>query len=244
MSKILVGTASWSDLGYIAEWYPPTLPASQRLPWYAQHFDMVEVNSTFYSIPDWRTTQHWCDQTPDNFTFNVKLHRLLSRHSTGPDFLPPDLRYDAELDSQGRIMVTPTMENSVVTRFVEALEPFERSGKLGVLLLQLPPSFGPRRHQLHELEHLLALLQDYKLAVELRNRDWVEGMQLEATTEFFHQHNLVFVIVDTPAVEHFKLMPSIDITTHSRIGYLRAHGRNARGYLTGRTVAERFDYDY
>ncbi len=244
MSKILVGTASWSDLGYIAEWYPPTLPASQRLPWYAQHFEMVEVNSTFYSIPDRRTTQHWCDQTPDNFTFNVKLHRLLSRHSTGPDFLPPDLRYDAELDSQGRVLVTPTMENSVVTRSLEALEPFERSGKLGVLLLQLPPSFGPRRHQLHELEHLLSLLQDYKLAVELRNRDWVEGMQLEATTDFFQQRHLIFVAVDTPAVEHFKLMPNIDITTHPRVGYLRAHGRNARGYLTGKTVAERFDYDY
>lgn len=244
MSKILVGTASWSDLGFIAEWFPPTLPASQRLPWYAQHFDMVEVNSTFYSIPDRRTTQHWCEQTPDNFVFNVKLHRLLSRHSTGPDFLPPDLRFDAELDSHGRVLITPHMEEAVVTRLVEALDPFERAGKLGVLLLQLPPSFGPRRHQLHELEHVLSLLHDYHVAVELRNRDWVEGTQFEATIDFFQSHNLIFVTVDTPAVQHFRLMPSIDVTTHPRIGYLRAHGRNARGYLTGRTVAERFDYDY
>jgi uncharacterized protein YecE (DUF72 family) len=244
MSKILVGTASWSDLGFIAEWFPPALPASQRLPWYAQHFDMVEVNSSFYSIPDRRTTQHWCEQTPEHFTFNVKLHRLLSRHSTGPDFLPPDLRYDAQLDSHGRVLVTPEMEQAVVTRMLESFEPFERAGKLGVLLLQLPPSFGPRRHQLHELDHLLALLKDYKVAVELRNRDWVEGIQLEATVDFFHRHNLVFVIVDTPAVQHFRLMPAIDITTHPHIGYLRAHGRNARGYLTGRSVAERFDYDY
>jgi uncharacterized protein YecE (DUF72 family) len=244
MSKILVGTASWSDLGFIAEWFPPALPASQRLPWYAQHFDMVEVNSTFYSIPDRRTTQHWCEQTPDNFVFNVKLHRVLSRHSTGPDFLPPDLRVDAELDSQGRVLVTPHMEEAVVTRLLESLEPFERSGKLGVLLLQLPPSFGPRRHQLHELEHLLSLLHGHKLAVELRNRDWVEGMQREATTDFFHKHDLIFVTVDTPSVQHFRLMPSIDIATHEHIGYLRAHGRNARGYLNGRTVAERFDYDY
>jgi uncharacterized protein YecE (DUF72 family) len=244
MSKILVGTASWSDLGFIAEWFPPTLPASQRLPWYAQHFDMVEVNSTFYSIPDRRTTQHWCEQTPDNFVFNVKLHRLLSRHSTGPDFLPPDLRYYVDLDTQGRVLVTPQLEEAVVTRTLEALEPFERGEKLGVLLLQLPPSFGPRRHQLQELEHLISLLHGYKVAIELRNRDWVQGIQLEATIEFFHKHDLVFVIVDTPAVEHFRLMPRIDITTHDRVGYLRAHGRNARGYLTGRTVAERFDYDY
>jgi uncharacterized protein YecE (DUF72 family) len=244
MSKILVGTASWSDLGFIAEWFPPALPSSQRLPWYAQHFDMVEVNSTFYSIPDKRTTQHWCEQTPDDFTFNVKLHRLLSRHSTGPDFLPPDLRYDAELDPQGRVLITPHMEQAVATRLLEALEPFERCGKLGVLLLQLPPSFGPRRHQLNELEHLVGLLDGHNVAVELRNRDWVEGMQLEATLDFFHQHNLIFVDVDNPDVQHFRVMPMLDHITHPRIGYLRAHGRNARGYLNGRTVAERFDYDY
>ena len=208
-------------------------PCLATIALYAQHFDMVEVNSTFYSIPDRRTTQHWCEQTPENFVFNVKLHRLLSRHSTSPDFLPPDLRFDAELDSHGRVLVTPRMEDAVVTRLAEALEPFERSGKLGVLLLQLPPSFGPRRHQLCELEHLISLLHGYNVAVELRNRDWVEGTQLEATTDFFHKHELIFVTVDTPAVEHFRLMPSIDITTHSRIGYLRAHGRNARGYLTG-----------
>jgi uncharacterized protein YecE (DUF72 family) len=244
MSKILVGTASWSDLGYIAEWYPPTLPASRRLPWYAEHFDMVEVNSTFYAIPEPRTTEHWCELTPDYFVFNVKLHRLLSRHSTGPDFLPPDLRIDAELDEHGRVLVTPQMEEAVTTRLLQSFEPFERAGKLGVLLLQLPPSFGPRRHQLDELEHLIELLHGYKLAVELRNRDWVEASQLHATTEFFRQHDLIFVAVDTPEVNNFRLMPRIDLTTHSHIGYLRAHGRNARGYLTGRNVAERFDYDY
>jgi len=47
--KILVGTASWSDPGFVERWYPKKLPAGDRLPWYAQHFDLVEVNSTFYS---------------------------------------------------------------------------------------------------------------------------------------------------------------------------------------------------
>jgi uncharacterized protein YecE (DUF72 family) len=158
--------------------------------------------------------------------------------------LPPDLRVDAELDSQGRVLVTPHMEQAVVTRMLAALEPFERASKLGVLLLQLPPSFGPRRHQLHELEHLLGLLDGHNIAIELRNRDWVEGMQLELTLDFFRKHDLIFVAVDNPDVQHFRVMPNVDLTTHPRIGYLRAHGRNARGYLNGRTVAERFDYDY
>src|SRR2546421_3805540 len=79
--KILTGTASWTDPGFIAEWYPPKLPASQRLRWYAEHFNLVEVNSTFYRIPDARIVQNWCDQTPQGFVFDIKLYRLLSRHS-------------------------------------------------------------------------------------------------------------------------------------------------------------------
>src|SRR5712691_12797600 len=80
--KILVGTASWSDPGFVRHWYPKNLRAYERLGWYAQHFEMVEVNSTFYSVPDLRMVERWCAATPDGFTFDVKLHQLFSRHST------------------------------------------------------------------------------------------------------------------------------------------------------------------
>ena len=79
---IFVGTASWSDPGFVERWFPKGLAAANRLSWYAQHFEMVEVNSTFYSFPDPRMTERWCRCTPDQFVFHVKLHRLLSRHST------------------------------------------------------------------------------------------------------------------------------------------------------------------
>src|ERR1700680_4269438 len=68
--KILVGTASWSDLGFVEHWYPKKSPASDRLAWYAQHFEMVEVNSTFYALPDARMVERWCRKTPDAFTFD------------------------------------------------------------------------------------------------------------------------------------------------------------------------------
>src|SRR2546421_10560345 len=48
--RILVGTASWTDPGFVADWDPAKLPARQRLPWYAEHFNLVEVNSSFYAI--------------------------------------------------------------------------------------------------------------------------------------------------------------------------------------------------
>src|ERR1051325_10785321 len=87
--EIMIGTASWSDPGFVADWYPKGLPANQRLEWYAQHLNLVEVNSSFYAIPRAKQVGSWCRQTPEGFLFNVKLHKLLSRHSTNPEFRRP-----------------------------------------------------------------------------------------------------------------------------------------------------------
>src|SRR4051812_17601048 len=59
-ARILVGTASWSDAGFVADWYPKGLPADERLSWYAEHFNLVEVNSTFYAIPSAAQVERWC----------------------------------------------------------------------------------------------------------------------------------------------------------------------------------------
>src|SRR4026207_1836382 len=91
-SRILVGTASWSDPGFVERWYPPRLPAGERLSWYARQFEMVEVNSTFYAVPERRLVERWCRSTPDDFTFDVKLHKLLSRHSATLKSLPVGLQ--------------------------------------------------------------------------------------------------------------------------------------------------------
>src|SRR5687767_7706116 len=104
--KVLIGTASWSDPGFIADWYPKRLPASERLRWYADHFNLVELNSSFYAVPQRKQVERWCDQTPDDFVFDVKLHRALSRHSATPQTLPPDLRTEAQVRN-GRIQLTP-----------------------------------------------------------------------------------------------------------------------------------------
>ena len=102
-AKILVGTASWSDPGFVEHWYPKKMPAGDRLAWYAQHFEMVEVNSTFYAAPDAHMVERWCRITPERFTFDVKLHQLLSRHSTQVRLLPPALQRRAEVDGKGRV---------------------------------------------------------------------------------------------------------------------------------------------
>src|SRR4026208_1459087 len=128
--KILVGTASWTDPGFIARWYPKAVRAADRLAWYSEHFNFVEVNSSFYAVPARAQVKRWCEQTPDGFVFDVKLHRLLSRHSAGPEMLPPDLRKTAHLEG-GKVKLTPELERALVKRVLLELQPFRDTGKLG-----------------------------------------------------------------------------------------------------------------
>src|SRR3954470_4544898 len=107
---ILVRTSSWADPGFVQGWYPRGMAARDRLEWYAQRFEYVEVNSSFYAVPAQKTVARWAEITPDDFSFDVKLHRLLSRHSAGLDSLPPDLRDDAVTNERGRVELTPELE--------------------------------------------------------------------------------------------------------------------------------------
>jgi len=229
----------------VEHWYPTKMPAGERLRWYAQHFELVEVNSTFYSVPEPRMVERWCAATPTEFTFDVKLHQLFSYHSTPAKLLPPDLQRRAETDVKGNVKSTPHLQDAMLKTFLRSMSILRNAGKLGLLLLQLSPAFSPRKHQLNELEPLIDMLGDYDLAIEFRNRNWAVGDQLESTIDFVREHRAIFVNVDAPASDHFTVMPSdMDEVTNPRAAYLRLHGRNAKAYVTGKTVAARFDYDY
>src|SRR5436189_4321355 len=243
--RILGGTASRSDPGFVERWYPKKMPVSERLGWYAQHFELVEVNSTFYSVPEPRMVERWCAATPDDFTFDVKLHQLFSFHSTPAKLLPPELQRRAETDAKGNIKSTPDLQEALLKRFLLPMSIIRNAGKLGVLLLQLSPAFSPRKHQLSELEPLSEMLSGYDLAIEFRNRNWAVGDHLDSTIDFVRKHRAIFVNVDAPESDHFTVMPSdVDKVTNPKVAYLRLHGRNAKAYITGKTVAARFDYDY
>ena len=243
--KILVGTASWSDPGFIERWYPKKMPAHERLGWYAQHFEMVEVNSTFYSVPDLRTVERWCAATPDGFTFDVKLHQLFSFHSTQAKLLPPEVQRLARTDAKGKVNASSALRDALLDFFLRPMSILQSAGKLGVFLLQVSPAFSPRKHELTELGPLIERLTDFSVAIEFRNRNWVVGDQLKSTIDFLRERKAAFVNVDAPRAEHFSIMPSgLDEITNRNLSYLRLHGRDAKAYLTGKTVAARFNYDY
>ena len=234
--RIRVGTSSWADPGFVKEWYPPKLAAKERLPWYAQHFDMVELNSSFYAIPDRNTAHSWVEITPPGFTFDVKAHRALSRHAAPVESLPPDLR---ELHG------TPELERPLAERLVEETASLRDAERFGTYLLQLTPAFSPRKHELEELDQLAEILGPHGLAVELRNRNWALDKRRDATLGWFSGHDVAFVCVDAPRDDHFSIMPSdLDAVTTDSLAFVRLHGRNTDGYLKGKSVAERFGWRY
>jgi uncharacterized protein YecE (DUF72 family) len=241
---IAVGTSSWADPGFVKEWYPPDLPPRERLPWYAEHFDAVEVNSTFYAVPAASTVERWAEETPAGFTFDVKLHKLLSRHSAKLDSLPPDLRDGAGTTARGRVVLDAKLQDALADAVLESVQPLVDAGKLASFLLQLSPGFAPRCNELDELAPLLERLAPHPVAIELRRNSWMRDTRAETTLKWVEEHGAAWVCVDVPDADHLTIMPPLDAVTNPRLAYLRAHGRNAEGYIRGRSVAERFAWRY
>ena len=244
MARVVVGTSSWTDPGFVEDWYPAGLPARERLCFYAERFEAVEVNSTHYAVPAARTVERWAKVTPDDFTFDVKLHKLLSRHAAPLDSLPRALREQATVNERGRVQLTGELEAAMFDATLEAVAPLEQADRFATFLLQLSPAFAPRKHALEELAPLLERFAPRTVAIELRHRGWVDRERLEDTLEWLEDHDAAFVCVDAPQGKAPTMMPPIDAVTNDDVAYLRAHGRNVEGYMRGRSVAERFAWDY
>jgi uncharacterized protein YecE (DUF72 family) len=142
------------------------------------------------------------------------------------------------------VVLDEGLELALVGELLEAIEPLESAGKLGALLLQTTPAFKPRAARLDELEPLVDTVAPRRLALELRNRHWVEDEQLSDTLAWCSEHGVAFVCVDAPPGDHFSIMPGVDAVTRDDLAYVRLHGRDTQGYLTGKSVAERFGWVY
>ena len=242
--RIVVGTSSWADPGFVADWYPKDLPAAEQLPWYAEHFEAVEVNATFYAVPSTATVRRWAEITPDGFSFDVKLHQSLSRHSATVDHLPKALRDRVDTTPRGRVRPSQDLDRELGRRYKRAVKPLVDAGKLSAFLLQLSPAFKPPSRKLDELDVLLETLAPHPVAIEFRHRAWLHEERREATLGWLAEHGAALVGVDAPQGKPPTMMPRCDAVTNPGLAYLRLHGRNTRGWVKGRTVAERFGYRY
>jgi uncharacterized protein YecE (DUF72 family) len=245
-ATIRIGTCSWADEALSKWFYPPKLPARERLAWYAEHFDTVEVDSTFYHLPAESTVAAWAERTPPDFTMHVKAFGLLTRHPVKAEAIPPDLREQMPVDERGRVDRPPReLRAEVFRRFVEALEPLRSAGKLGGILFQLPPYVVYKDTSLEYLEWAREQLGADEMLVEFRHRSWLDDEHRAASLDLLERIGASYVTVDAPRSETARnLVPTVVATT-SPTAYVRFHGRNlATWNKRGGSAAERFDYLY
>jgi uncharacterized protein YecE (DUF72 family) len=245
-APVRVGTCSWVDELLTKHWYPKGVrSAEERLRFYAEHYDTVEVNSTYYRLPDEHMTSLWAGRTPDGFTMHVKAFGLMTRHPVRLEALPPDLREEAEPDDRGRVdRPSRELRAEVFRRFREALEPLRSVGKLGGILLQLPPYIVFRDSSLEYLVWAQEQLPGDEVLVEFRHASWLDDENRAATLAFLEEHGMTHVIVDAPRTGGRNVVPTVLALTTPTC-YVRFHGRNkATWNARGGSAAERFDHLY
>jgi uncharacterized protein YecE (DUF72 family) len=147
MSSIYhLGTSGWSYPGWKGLFYPPELPSSEWLPFYARHFPTVEINMTFYRYPKPETLRGWLEKTPAHFRFTLKANRQIT-HLKRLRNVKSEVRYFTILAGSLR-------------------------DKVGCLLFQLPPSIT---RDLELLEGFLSTLSpEFKNVIEFRHESWYD----------------------------------------------------------------------
>jgi uncharacterized protein YecE (DUF72 family) len=246
VTAVRIGTCSWADEALSKHWYPKGVPAGERLAYYAQHFDTVEVDSTYYRLPAEPMVAKWAERTPDDFVMHVKAFGLMTRHPVKLEALPPDLRDDAPTDDRGRVN-RPSREfrGEVFRLFLEALEPLRSAGKLGGILFQFPSYVVYKDASLDYIRWAREQIGDDEMLVEFRHVSWFDDEHRTETLAFLEEIDAANVIVDAPRIEGGKnLIPTVQALTNG-IAYVRFHGRNADTWnKRGGSAAERFDYLY
>ncbi|MGB9867244.1 MAG: DUF72 domain-containing protein [Bacillota bacterium] len=211
---VLVGTAGFSYSDWKGTFYPPNIPTYRMLEYYAQHFPVLELDYTYYSMPSQKSMSSFVKRTPANFRISLKAHRSMT-HQRG----------------------SPQEVREAFSGFMKALTPLMAEGKLACILAQFPWSFKPSGESRGTLELLREHTEPAPVVVEFRNSAWVS----DDTFELLRRLGLGFCCVDEPRLP--GLMPPVCVAT-SQLGYVRFHGRNAQAWWKPGAAGERYNYLY
>jgi uncharacterized protein YecE (DUF72 family) len=250
-ARILVGSCSWTDPTLIASgrFYPPGVTSAEaRLRFYAEQFEIVEVDSTYYAPPSPRNSELWAARTPAGFVFNIKAFGLLTHHPTDAGRLPDWLRDALPEEARGKrnayVKDFPAgVVDQVWQLHREALEPLVVAGKLGAVLFQFPPWFVRSRDNREYLRRLPERLPGWPLAVEFRGGGWMDDESAAGTLRLLEEAGLVYVSVDEPQ-GFVSSTPAVAAAT-APLAIVRLHGRNAATWdAKTRVASDRFKYLY
>jgi uncharacterized protein YecE (DUF72 family) len=219
-SVIRVGTSGYSFKDWVGEVYPANLKDREMLAYYEQEmgFDTVEINFTYYRMPNARTLDAMSRKTSENFGFVVKANRKMTH-----DMLDPNTWRYADNDA-------------AFEEFLKGIQPLVDNGKLICVLAQFPPYFLPRKEAKDYLRKCKEQMAQIPLSVEFRSRAWHN----DETFAFLEKMRLGYCVVDEPAERFPKLVPWEPRRT-SKIAYFRLHGRSENWYNSSE---DRYNYLY
>jgi len=247
---ITVGTCSWTEKTLIqsGEFYPRSVKTAEgRLRYYADHFNTVEVDSSYYAIPDRSNTSLWADRTPENFIFHIKVYGALTGHGIDPKTLPRDIQSTIPIPDREKRYINikePSLLKEIAVRFREALVPLSKSNKLGILVFQFPPWFHYRPSNLDYILNCKSLMERLSIGVEFRHGSWLTADKQDTVFKFLKEHQITYIGADEPQYGNLATIPFIpNVTTD--IAYYRFHGRNKENWLKkGIATTLRFAYLY
>jgi len=251
--NIYVGTCSWSDPSLIKSkrFYPPGFGSSERrLPYYASRFPIVEVDSSFFSMPQASNSALWVERTPPGFVFNIKAFRIFTGHQTPPEAMPADLRaLLPPLTGRARSYYYKDLPEEIKSelwrRFIEAVAPLKQSGKLRAVHFQYAPWVANQRESRALVEECVQRMDGHLLAIEFRNQTWLDEERAPSTLAWERDLKVAHVIVDEPqGVGNYA--HGVWEVTHPALSIVRLHGRNAVTWNAKGLEAssDRFNYEY
>ncbi len=251
--EIRIGTASWTDptMTRSGVFYPRgTSSAEDRLRYYAEQFSTVEVDATYYSLPDRSNAELWTERTPSDFVFHVKAHALMTGQPTEVARLPEGLveALPADVASKKRIYakdLPADLETAVWDYFIDALAPLHESGKLGGILLQYPRWFMPNPANKQLVADAAERLNGIPATVEFRNEMWFRSeTSSQWTLDMLRDLGLTHVMVDGPQGLESSV-PFVTGVTTPQLAMVRLHGRRAATWEASKLpTVERYRYLY
>ena len=212
---ILIGTSGFSYVDWRGAFYPEGTTERDMLAHYATRFPIVELNFSYYRMPNARTLGAMVAKTPQGFEFAIKAHQSMTH----------------EVEAE------PSARQVAFDQFRTAVEPLEEAGRLGCVLFQFPWKYRPAPDSLAYLGEIRERYPKLPLVVEFRNIEW----DRPETYETLRRNNLGYCCVDEPRLR--GLMPHQNLAT-SNLGYVRFHGRNAAKWYSHKEAWERYDYLY
>lgn len=228
--RLYIGASGWSYPKGEGAWdgvfYPPKMPDKDKLAFYARYFNTVEINSSFYRPPNQYAARAWAAKVPEDFRFTAKLwqkftHPKMFEQATGQSWRVQDEDFDV---------------------FDEGIHPLLEAGKLGPLLAQFPTSFRPDTAAVEYLEELILRMRHagFRLAVELRHREWTESEETKAIRALMEQQQVAWTMIDEP---RFKTsIRNVPLTSDT--AYFRFHGRNYKNWWRHGEAEDRYNYLY